>query len=424
LLPHRGDPVRGAGGRGPRRARRAEVPLVVPLPRQRDVRGDARAAVHHRRRDRGAPRRRGGGVVPGGGAGAGRGRAGGDGGHLRRGLPRLPRLRRVRLRGDAAADGAAPAAGRLGRGLPRLAPPHAPLDHDREARPPRHGRADGVRRGLPQPGRRPRGGLPRRRRPRRRRRAGGGPGVDRRRRHDPPRVPRRGRAAAPRRRRHAPGPPRPGDAAGAPRPRRGQAPARRRLRGPHAPRGGRPHDPRGRRPTRRGGPAGARARDRGADAERPAPGPPAAPGGRRPPRAEPPRRPPPPAGRAMITVPEADALLARHVRPAEPVTVPLAEATGRVLREDVPADRDYPPYDRVAMDGVAVSSEDVGRGATRFRVAWTQAAGEAPRPFPGPGQCIEIMTGAALPGGCDAVIRYEDLALADGWATLLDDVEV
>lgn len=126
----------------------------------------------------------------------------------------------------------------------------------------------------------------------------------------------------------------------------------------------------------------------------------------------------------MITVPEADALLARHVRPAEPVTVPLAEATGRVLREDVPADRDYPPYDRVAMDGVAVSSEDVGRGATRFRVAWTQAAGEAPRPFPGPGQCIEIMTGAALPGGCDAVIRYEDLALADGWATLRDGVAV
>jgi molybdopterin molybdotransferase len=126
----------------------------------------------------------------------------------------------------------------------------------------------------------------------------------------------------------------------------------------------------------------------------------------------------------MISVREADLLLARHVRLREPAVVPLAEAAGRVLREDVAADRDYPPYDRVTMDGIAVADEDVRGGTTRFWVAWTQAAGEPPRTLPGRGQCIEIMTGAALPEGCDSVIRYEDLLLADGWATLRDGVEV
>lgn len=126
----------------------------------------------------------------------------------------------------------------------------------------------------------------------------------------------------------------------------------------------------------------------------------------------------------MIAVQEADRLLARRIRLHAPAVVPLAEAVGRVLREDVAADRDYPPYDRVAMDGIAVADEDVRGGTTRFRVAWTQAAGEPPRALPGPGRCIEIMTGAALPDGCDSVIRYEDLDLADGWATLRDGVEV
>lgn len=126
----------------------------------------------------------------------------------------------------------------------------------------------------------------------------------------------------------------------------------------------------------------------------------------------------------MLTVPEADTLLARHVGRQETVALPLAEAAGRVLREDIGADRDYPPFDRVAMDGVAVTDEDVRGGKTRFRVASTQAAGEPPHTLPGPGRCIEIMTGAALPEGCDSVIRYEDLDLRDGWATLRDGVEV
>lgn len=126
----------------------------------------------------------------------------------------------------------------------------------------------------------------------------------------------------------------------------------------------------------------------------------------------------------MITVCQADRLLAQHVRSGGAVTLTLAEAAGRVLREDVAADRDYPPFDRVAMDGVAVAYEEVRGGRRRFRIASTQAAGEPPHTRPEAGACVEIMTGAALADGCDTVVRYEDLELADGWAILHDGVEV
>jgi molybdopterin molybdotransferase len=124
----------------------------------------------------------------------------------------------------------------------------------------------------------------------------------------------------------------------------------------------------------------------------------------------------------MIAVPEADALLAEHVRPLPAPSVPLAEAAGRVLREAVAADRDVPPYDRVAMDGVALSSAGLDR--RRFRVASTQAAGDPPHTLPEVGACVEIMTGAALPVGCDTVVRYEDLVVEDGWAALREGVAV
>ena len=124
----------------------------------------------------------------------------------------------------------------------------------------------------------------------------------------------------------------------------------------------------------------------------------------------------------MIPVAEADQILAEHARPLPAPSVPLAEAAGRVLREPVAADRDVPPYDRVAMDGVALASADLDR--RRFRVASTQAAGEPPHTLAGPGACVEIMTGAALARGCDTVVRYEDLVMEDGQAALREGVVV
>ena len=97
----------------------------------------------------------------------------------------------------------------------------------------------------------------------------------------------------------------------------------------------------------------------------------------------------------------------------------LADAVGRVLRVDVRADRDLPPFDRVAMDGVALRSADVAAGQTRFPVASAQHAGEAPHACP-PGACVDVTTGSVLPAGADAVVAVERLRVANGVAEVLD----
>jgi molybdopterin molybdotransferase len=81
----------------------------------------------------------------------------------------------------------------------------------------------------------------------------------------------------------------------------------------------------------------------------------------------------------------------------------------------VRAERDQPPFDRVTMDGIAISSEAWRAGQRRFRIAGTQAAGRPPQSVP-PGECVEVMTGAVLPPGSDCVIPVERLTVADGWA--------
>ncbi len=126
----------------------------------------------------------------------------------------------------------------------------------------------------------------------------------------------------------------------------------------------------------------------------------------------------------MISIVKADEKLRAHVRLCETAAVPLADAAGRVLRESVGTDRDYPPFDRVAMDGIALAFEGLRDGKTRFRVAGTQAAGEPPHTLADVAACIEVMTGAALPEGCDTVVPYEVIHLENGTVTLRDAQKV
>src|SRR5258706_538216 len=79
---------------------------------------------------------------------------------------------------------------------------------------------------------------------------------------------------------------------------------------------------------------------------------------------------------------------------------PLLQAHGRVLRRDLVADRDLPPFDRVTMDGYALRTSSLAGGASKFRVEATQAAGvTALKLGSAADACIEIMTGAVLPEG-------------------------
>ncbi|MEM9260905.1 MAG: molybdopterin molybdenumtransferase MoeA, partial [Bacteroidota bacterium] len=90
-------------------------------------------------------------------------------------------------------------------------------------------------------------------------------------------------------------------------------------------------------------------------------------------------------------------------------TVSLSEAQGRSLRQNLVADRDQPPFDRVAMDGITIDYAAYAAGQRLFPIAGLQAAGTLPIPLTNPASCLEIMTGAALPPGATTIIRYEDL---------------
>jgi molybdopterin molybdotransferase len=104
-----------------------------------------------------------------------------------------------------------------------------------------------------------------------------------------------------------------------------------------------------------------------------------------------------------------------HVRatvapfPAE--SLPLAAVQGLALAEDVFSRIDSPPFDKALMDGYAVRSADLPGGSGRLRVVALITAGQiADRPV-GPGEAIQIMTGAPLPAEADCVVKVEDVRL-------------
>src|SRR5688572_94544 len=106
----------------------------------------------------------------------------------------------------------------------------------------------------------------------------------------------------------------------------------------------------------------------------------------------------------MISPAEAEARI-RANAPLLPATpLPLTELVGATLRERVVAAFDQPPSDRVTMDGVAFDFAAYERGRRAFRIAGTQAAGAPPLASQDDQHCIEVMTGAMVPAGCDCVV--------------------
>lgn len=105
-----------------------------------------------------------------------------------------------------------------------------------------------------------------------------------------------------------------------------------------------------------------------------------------------------------------EVLGARAGKP-ETEVIPLADrpvqACGRVLAEDIFADRNYPPFDRSTRDGFAVRSADAAQSGARLRLIGESRAGAAFDGTIGPGECVRILTGAPLPGGANAVVMQE-----------------
>ncbi len=121
----------------------------------------------------------------------------------------------------------------------------------------------------------------------------------------------------------------------------------------------------------------------------------------------------------MITVEEAERIINAQVADYGAEIIPFELALGRVLAENIKADRDLPPFNRVTMDGIAINFNAIEHGISTFRVKNIQAAGDSPAEIQEYNECIEIMTGAMLPPSADTIIRYEDLELRAGLATLV-----
>jgi molybdopterin molybdotransferase len=103
---------------------------------------------------------------------------------------------------------------------------------------------------------------------------------------------------------------------------------------------------------------------------------------------------------------EAVRIILDAVSPQESESVPLLDSLGRVSAVDVSAPWSTPRYDNSAMDGFAVRAADCETGAA-LPIAGYMPAGAMPNPAIGDGVAIKIMTGAPMPGNCDAVVPFE-----------------
>lgn len=91
---------------------------------------------------------------------------------------------------------------------------------------------------------------------------------------------------------------------------------------------------------------------------------------------------------------------------------------GNLTVDSIIADRDYPSFHRVMMDGIALSFQTYAQGQRKFQIAGICPAGQPQQKLSNSSDCMEVMTGAPLPEGADLVVPYEHLSVIDGIAEI------
>src|SRR5690242_1666456 len=99
----------------------------------------------------------------------------------------------------------------------------------------------------------------------------------------------------------------------------------------------------------------------------------------------------------MVSVQEATSIVLSNLYKSKCVEVNLVDAVGKILAESIVADRDFPPFDRVAMDGIALQYSQWKSGRKEFEVEYMQTAGEPRKTLKNNENALEVMTGAILP---------------------------
>ena len=121
----------------------------------------------------------------------------------------------------------------------------------------------------------------------------------------------------------------------------------------------------------------------------------------------------------MITPEQAQVIIMSKSLQLATMTVSINEALNRVLTEDLHADSDLPPFDRVMMDGIAVRFEALQRDQHSFEITGIQRAGGMQQTLVHSDSCLEVMTGAICPLQADTVIPYEHLHIENDIAMVL-----
>ena len=120
----------------------------------------------------------------------------------------------------------------------------------------------------------------------------------------------------------------------------------------------------------------------------------------------------------MISVEEAKNIILNSTQDFGVEEIPFIKSVGRILKEDIFADRDFPPFNRVSMDGIAIDYNAFEKGQRSFNIEGIQAAGSEQLTLKNSENCVEVMTGAVLPNNANTVIRYEDISIKNGIATI------
>jgi molybdopterin molybdotransferase len=115
----------------------------------------------------------------------------------------------------------------------------------------------------------------------------------------------------------------------------------------------------------------------------------------------------------MTSYPEALSIILSEAKSYGKETILLNDALDRILDEHISANRDYPPFNRSAMDGIAINIADFEKGIRSFEISETIYAGQKSNTLLNEGQCYKIMTGAAVPAAANAVIRNEDILFSE-----------
>ncbi|MBL6990453.1 MAG: molybdopterin molybdotransferase MoeA [Bacteriovoracaceae bacterium] len=123
----------------------------------------------------------------------------------------------------------------------------------------------------------------------------------------------------------------------------------------------------------------------------------------------------------MISVDQAQKHILDNIIEVVSKKVPLTDALNKVLDVDIYASRDQPPFNRCAMDGIAINLSTFNTPPKSFIIEGIGPAGVAANSLVDPKNCLEVMTGAVLPVNCDCVIRYEDLDIKDNIATIKEN---